>query len=331
MKSIKLFLSIFLVIISITLPVFADGLSTRHDIFTPAFQLVWQDFKDLLAPKKINFAGIDPAIVWVLNANEFCADDVSDSSYYKIAAPISYSLKAKIQREIFEKFGETSKILDSIDWTQKGKNDYFLYALFKKDVEFANEFDVLENMSFNNSKQLFKYFGFTPDNARKYKKQVRPLFYAFDWDYAVSIETKNQDKIILYRTDSNQNVYDLYAQLTKKTVNNISLGESDELIVPFISLNRQIEYNKLYNRTIRGTKFIIAKAIDDIEFNLDNKGAKLRNEAAIEAVEMSMPIPGRGIKYDFSKPFVLFMVEKDKSMPYFALRINNSDFLQDVN
>lgn len=306
---------------------FAADFSKRHDIFTPAFQLVWQDLKDLLAPKKINFVGIDPPVVWVLNANKFTSSDISDDSYYKITAPVSYSLKAKIQREIYEKFGESSKILDNIDWTPKGQNDYLLYALFKKDVEFPLEYNILENRKFDNSKDLYKFFGFNTTDANKFKSQVKPLFYYYDWDYAVSLDTLSGDRIILYRTDSPQNVYDLYSQLAKKTKENLRLTNNDELIVPFISLNKQIEYNKLYNKRINGTKIVIVKAIDDIEFSVDNKGAKVRNESAIEAVEKSMPLPSKGRIFDFSKPFVLFMVEKDKSLPYFAVRINSEEFL----
>ena len=80
-------------------------------------------------------------------------------------------------------------------------------------------------------------------------------------------------------------------------------------------------------RKIYDTKFVIAKAIEDVEFMLDNMGAKLRNEAVMDVVKMSIPLPGRGKVFDFSKPFVLYLVEKDKSLPYFAIRINDAKFL----
>lgn len=326
---IKYFKSLLIasIIFLLSAPAFAADFSNRHDIFTPAFQLVWQDLKDLLAPKKINFVGIDPLVVWVLNANKFSTADINDNSYYKITAPVSYALKAKIQREIYEKFGETSKILDNIDFTPKGRDDYLLYALFKKDVEFPKEYSILDNRKFNNSKDLYKFFGFSAKDANKFKNQVKPLFYYYDWDYAVSLDTLSGDRIILYRTNSPQNVYDLYSQLAKKSKENLILTNDDELIIPFIHLNEQIEYNNLCKKRINGTKIVIAKAIDDIEFSMDNKGAKVRNESVIEAVKMSMPLPVKGRVFDFSKPFVLFMVEKDKSLPYFAVRINSEEFL----
>lgn len=304
----------------------AFNLADRHDIFTPAFQLLWSDLGDLVARKKINFRGIDPKVAYVLNANKFTTNDISEESYYKIVAPKSYELKAKIQREIFEKFGEKSEILDDIDWQSKGVNEYILYSLLIKNVEFPVEFDILENQSFNGSKEQYKFFGIKEYN-RKLASQIKPLFYLNDWDYAVSIETKSGDRVILYRTKSQQNVYDIYAQMDVKTNKYLKFAQGDELKVPFISLDEKIEYDSICNKRINGTKYIIAKAIDDIKFSLDNKGASLRNEAAMDIVEMSMPIPRKGVKYDFSKTFVLFMVEKDKSLPYFAIRINDGRFL----
>ncbi len=307
-------------------PACAYDLALRHDVFTPAFQLVWNDFKEFVSLKRINFRGIDPRVAYVLNANKFTADDVSENSYYKVAAPKSYELKAKIQREIFEKFGEKSKILDEIDWAPKGIDEYIFYSMLIKNVEFPSEFDILESRAFSNSKETYKFFGVKKD-ADDFSKQVKPLFYLNPFDYAVSIETKSGDRVILYRTNSPQNVYDIYSQMDVKTNKHLRFGESDELIIPFISVNERISYDALCNRKIIGTKYVIAKAIDDIEFNLDNKGAKLRNEAAMHIMKMSMPIPGKGTIYDFSKPFVLFMVEKDKNLPYFALRINDGRFL----
>ena len=95
--------------------------------------------------------------------------------------------------------------------------------------------------------------------------------------------------------------------------------------------------NFLFENKTTDTKTIISLAIllvgmtlfsvNDVQFNLDNKGAKLRNESVINAVEMSLPIPGRGKSYDFTKPFILFMIENGKSNPYFALRVSNTDYL----
>lgn len=303
-----------------------QDLTQRKDIFTPAFQLVWNDFKNLISTKEVKFAGTNPDVLKVLNNSKFSTDDINENSYYKIVGLKSYDLKAKILREIYEKFSETSKILENINWENKNKNEYILYALLKKDVEFPKEFNILDNKSFNRSKAKYKFFGFE-DDARKYKNQVQPLYYRSKYEYAVSINTTSGDRVILYRTSSNQSVDDLYCNLMKYSKKQYRLGDNDKLYIPEIKINEQIEYKLLCNKKIKNSKIVISKAIDDIQFVLNNKGAQLRNEAVIEAVEMSLPIAGRGTVYDFSKPFVLYMVEKDKQQPYFAIKIKDTRFL----
>lgn len=326
MKKIFLALVCLIFILAVQKPASAYNLSDRHDIFTPAFQLLWNDFSDKFANGRVNFLGIDPKVVYPLNYNDFTTDDIDESSYYKIIAPKSYELKAKIQREIFEKFNETSKILDDIDWTSRDIEEYILYAMLKKNVEFPKEFEILDNSPFNNSKETVKYFGVTK-NANAFSQQIKPLFYFTDREFAISLTTKSGDRIILYRTNSKENVYTMYSDLDRKINKRLKFGDSDKLMVPFVSINEKIEYDELCMRKIVGTKYIIAKAIEAVEFNLDNKGATLKNEAAMDIVNMSMPIPGRERIYDFNKPFVLYMIAKDKALPYFAIRINDTRFL----
>ena len=57
------------------------------------------------------------------------------------------SLKEQIENGIKEKFNETSDILD--DFVFDGDpNKYFLYAMLKKEFEFENEFDELDDGKF---------------------------------------------------------------------------------------------------------------------------------------------------------------------------------------
>ena len=249
-----------------------QDLSQRKDIFTPAFQLIWNDFKNLISRKELKFTSSKPDVLKVLNSSKFSTDDISENSYYKIVGLKSYDLKAKILREIYEKFSETSKILENINWENKNKNEYILYALLKKDVEFPKEFNILGNKSFNRSKAKYKFFGFEND-ARKYKNHVTPIYYRNKNEYAISMNTTSGDRVILYRTSSNKNVEDLYYNLTKYARKPMKLGDNDKLYIPNININEQIEYNQLCNKKIKNSKIVISKAIDDIQFVLNNKGA----------------------------------------------------------
>ena len=302
----------------------ASELYNRNDIFTPSFQLLWNDLKEKIATQKINFYGKDPYLVYVLNSNPFTTEDVSENSCYKIVAPKSFELKAKIIREIFDKFEYKSTLLDEIDWNpDPKKEEYILYALFIKNIEFLKEMQVLEEMPFKGSSILYDYFGVV-ENQRDFKDTIVPLYYYNEKEFAVSLNTKEGDRVVLYRTNSNENVFDLYSKLDRKVNKKLKFGTHDELRVPFINLDERISYDILCNRRIFNTDYIISKAIEDVKFTLDNKGASLKNEAIMQVETMSIAPTLPKKVYNFDNDFIIYLIEKDKNYPYFALRI--SDF-----
>ena len=70
-------------------------------------------------------------------------------------------------------------------------------------------------------------------------------------------------------------------------------------------------------------------AIQNINFNLNETGGKLTSEAAVQDIRLSATMDARYFYY--TDNFILFLKEKDKEKPYFALRINNTDFLKEYN
>ena len=86
-------------------------------------------------------------------------------------------------------------------------------------------------------------------------------------------------------------------------------------------------YDELCNKKIKGTNFEIQGAIQTVKFNLDNKGGSLKSEAAL-IMRMNL-VPVEEIRnFDFSKPFVLILKEKDKEIPYFIADIKNDALLK---
>lgn len=85
--------------------------------------------------------------------------------------------------------------------------------------------------------------------------------------------------------------------------------------------------NKKFN-TSEGDTYIIAKTLQTINFSLDNKGGKLKSEAAISTKETSSVI--EDIRYfDINDTFAIFLKEKDKNLPYFASLISDISQVQD--
>lgn len=306
-------------------PVVSQNYETVKDkLWCVTFQLVWNDFMDKINyGKPILLAGGNPPIANELNKKLYTKKILNENSYYQKSGVVSERLKNKIAKDIKKKFNEKSDILDLIDW--KSKDSYLFYAMLKKDFQFETPFDKLEAAPFANSKEKVNYFGINNKSEHELRKNVDVLFYNSDKDYAVKLLTKQNEEVILYKTNKKDSFEKLFTYVTKQE-KNAEFGNEDKLQVPDIKIDKTLEYPELCGKRIKGTNKVISQAIQTIKFNMDNKGGSLKSEAAIVTMRMSVGHePAR--EYKFDDNFVIFLKEADKNLPYFATRIEDLEFL----
>ena len=316
------------------LPLFSTNSNNENKIWIGTFQLVFNDMKNNILKKDIYFVNEKPTEELIgLNSEEFNSSMLNESSYYTSWGETSFEARDKIKEGIKKKFNETSDIIDSLDWTPK-KGSYYAYAMLKKQFEFLNEFDKLLPQPFNNSDKKYEYFGIKPGSDNILDKNVNVLFYNDENNYAVSLNTKSGDTIYLYRTDENKSLKELYENM----LNREKLYEGakyfkdiDTLKIPNIKFAKIREYDELCNKIIRGTDDLyFARAIETLQFELDNKGGKVKSEAIImlakaTAIRTNMPKPRH---FNFDKTFAMFLIDSNKQDPYMALRIKDLDEFQ---
>ena len=133
-----------------------DDKISNNTIWCGSFQLIWNDLKNDFAKQDIIF---EPQLDVVnnLNKEKFNTSKISENSYYKAQGIPTQELKSKIEKEIKEKFDETSDIVNQFTF-DGNPNKYFLYAMLKKEFKFSKEFEQLENGRFGNYENV-KYFG----------------------------------------------------------------------------------------------------------------------------------------------------------------------------
>lgn len=297
-----------------------------NKIWVGTFQLVWNDLVNDIIKKPVVFKGEKNLLAESLNKQGFSTNDLDENSYYKKYGLMTPNLKEEMEKAISEKFNTTSDILNTLDWNS---NQLLIYAMLKKDFEYLKEFRELGFMPFSDNKSV-KFFGAKGKKDSETFENVDVLFYNNENDYALKLITKENDEVILYRTDSNNSLENYYMELNKKTADfkgDKKFNENDSLIVPYIKFKETFEYKELTNKKIKGSDYVISGAIQTAEFNLDNKGGSLKSEAAL-IMKMSMPIIQDERKFHFDKPFVLFLKEKDKNAPYFIMDIKNSELLE---
>ncbi len=296
-----------------------------QDTWCVTFQLVWNEFMDkVTGGKKVEFEGGNPPIADELNKRLYTKDILSEKSYFIAQGKATKSLRKHIEKSIKKKFNEKSDILANIVWNDK---TYLFYAMLKKDFTFLTPFDRLDADKFNNSEESYKFFGVTKHSKKKVKENVKVLFYTNENEYAVKLLTNENEEVILFRTDKEDTLENHYADVLNKADED-KMGNKDELKVPDLNVDKLISYSELCNKKIKGTNIVITQALQTIKFKMDNKGGSLKSEAAIAVMRTAFtPDPNKPKYFYFDKPFVLFLLEKGKEAPYFAMTVKDTEYL----
>lgn len=298
-------------------------------VWVGTFQLVWNDFIDKVIFNPVRFREGTPLFVYELNQKTFKSTDLSEESYYTFAGKVNKKTKKTITKAIKKKFKETSDLLDKLDLIPR--NDMLIiYAMLKKDFEFKHEFEILGKSMFGED-QVAEYFGLTKTNDENKRSGVNVLFYNSPKDYAVKLATKDKDEVYLYKNSSNKAFAYIYLDMLKKEksfTGQKSFTSQDELKVPNISIFEEKAFEELTGKRVMGTNLVINKALETIKFDMNNKGVKLKSEAAMTVMTTSLEEQPEPRMFAFDETFVIFLKEKGKRNPYLAIRVNDIEKFQ---
>ena len=314
------------------------------------FQLVWNDMVNEVVKKDVVFTP-QLEIVKNLNKQTFTNKQLSPGSYYSKFWLLTLDLKEEIENGIKENFNETSDILDQwAGWSNVPQSDdfyewerikkYLFYAMLKKKFEFDNVFDQLHNWKFANKYNNIKYFWIDKSSSSKLYKQVYVYYYNSDSDFAVALKTKEWEDVILARWiwwNSFMDVYNNILKKDKKYEWNHYFAEDDYLKVPELKVKTINEFleleNKIFYPMENDVICWIEKALQSIELKLDKELWEIKSEAWIAMWWESMWISDKPPKVEhryfyFDKPYVMFLKESDKDLPYFAAQISDITLFQ---
>lgn len=312
-------------------PTYTSGLSTMdgNKVWCGTFNLVWNDFMNDVVKGNVEFRDGESELANELNKQSFKVDQLSENSYFKIhGQAMGEDLKNKIQNGIKQKFNEDSNLIDRIDWNDS--NGYVLYAMLKKEFNFLEPFSTaMGSMTFNNSEPRIKCFGVDSSNNPIASKNVELLFYNSEDDFAIKLNTKEGEEVILYKTTGeNKSFEENYKEIKKQQIKysgKNTFEENDILRIPFIKVNDEINYDELCGREIKNSNYYIKQALQTIDFELNNVGGSVKSEALIDATQKAWTEKSR--KMIFDSDFILYLKEESKEQPYFALKVDNTDIL----
>ena len=306
---------------------------TSNTAWCGTFNLIWNDLKNELAKQDIIFSP-QPKMVDNLNKGTFNTSYLSEDSYYKVYGTPTPELKKQIEKAIKEKFNETSSILDDFNWDGATEKDYFLYTMLKKEFEFPKVFTNLDNENFGKYKNV-KYFGINSSTDKAVRDQVKVLYYNSSSDFAVKLKTKQNDEVIISRGNTETNFGDVFKSITEKSSKyngSTTFNETDKLKIPNIKFNLKEEITEVENKLFtfsNGREYCIEKALQTIEFELDEKGGKIKSEAGISLKEAAIMPTEKPRDFLVDDTFTIFLKEEGRDLPYFAAQISDISQVQE--
>ena len=330
-----------------------DDVIANNSAWCGTFQLVWNDMQNEVVKQDIVFQK-QIELVENLNKQTFKEDDISDEYYYKNYGLMTLDLKEEIEKGIKEKFNEPSDILDNLDWSTVPQSDdgytgnsrdYLFYVMLYREFKFKKEFEELGVDVFKGSEEEYediKYFGIEVGGEEELYKQVDVLYYNSKEDFAVILNAKEGDEIILAKGENGAtfgNIYDNVLLKSKEYDGKKSFTEDDFLKVPNLDLDILKKYEELIANGNPDKMFYnykddiceIKEAIQTIKLTLDKSGGKIKSEAAIVMQDTSVMLPEKVERryFEFDSEFTIFLREGGKDLPYFAANIDDITLFQE--
>ncbi len=318
----------------------AAGLKTDSDNYTGslykgnyiwggAMNLAWNELTGSIIHEKLKLKTTDKQALTItekLNNPVFTKRDLDEASYY-IKSGYGQKTVEMINRECREKF--PSKSFKDLGM-KLNETDIISYAYFLKEVKYENDFEK-RNMSFNKE----KVEGFTGNGS------VYVVEYQDADHFVVGIQLKDEeDQIFLAKGYPMDKPDEVVARLSKKYSTDSSFPDrygtmlqgGDVFKAPMLHLDYTHSYEDMINKTLDNKQFsqyMIKIMQEKIKFDMDEKGARVENEAVIVVGDIMAPPNTKYVPkvMILDKPYWVVMVRADSFNPYFILGVNNTSIM----
>jgi len=146
-------------------------------------------------------------------------------------------------------------------------------------------------------------------------------------DFVIELKTKaTGHRLILAKVTPQGTLGELVSSVEKRLRSSAPdrLDECNDLLIPVLDFDVTHDFRELLgqrissaNPKLNGTPIAIAR--QNVRFRLDETGAVIKSEAIFAA--------GIGANLVFDKPFLVMLKKQGRSVPYFALWVDNPEIL----
>lgn len=293
-----------------------------------AMNLAWNELNENILHENLKLATDDLtalAMVEKFNNPVFTKNDLDEKSYYVKSGYGQETVEA-INKESRKKF--PSKSFSDLKMVL-APTDIISYAYFLKEVEYKTVFEK-KDVSFND--QVVKGF-YAKEEAQR--DNVKIIKYENDDKFIVSLQLKDEsDQLILAKG------YDMVdPQIVVSEINQNNQGylktisDIDHFEAPNLHLDHSRDYVELIGKILTNTGFegySITQMFENIKFDMDEKGARVENQAVIAVTASIQMEPEKPKNFILDKPYWVVMQRKDSLNPYFILGVNNVELMEKI-
>ncbi len=305
------------------------------------FQLAWNEACSL-AGENLRFNN-EPTMVRMLNKRAFTKQDLDAESYVAVAGFVRDGVHGQIVRQLEETFDgqATPRYIPPESLTPRPQ-DIVVYAYLFKNLEFQTPFERINKPIAFETEQV-SCFGIGEEYKSKHHEMLDQfviLDYQSEGDFVIEFKTKsNRDRVILAKMQPEATL-EATARAVQKRAANPEPTETqigDVLKVPKFNFDITRRYRELEGKGLLTANpnvaddLVVLSALQNIRFQFDEKGVRLRSESHM-VFGCGGPPPPPPTKHVmiFDKPFLIMLQRAEADVPYFALWVGNPELLVKV-
>lgn len=301
------------------------GMHKGNYVWGGAMNLAWNELSETILKEKLQLRTNNTTALAMQNSFNtpvFTKNDLDEKSYY-IRSGYGQDTVKTINKETKKKFPK--KTIADLD-VQLNPRDIISYAYFVKEVEYLKRFNK-KIVEFNGE----DVEGFVAEKEQQFDT-VQVLLYRSPAVFILRLRLKQTgEQLILAKGFPMASPDDVLEEIKKYNSEYApSLSEEDVFEAPKLHLSVKRDYVELVGLPLRNKGFEnyeIAQMFESIVFDMDEKGARVENEAVMVVAETAMLKKERKIcKLD--APYWVIMKQKISKNPYFILGVNTSAFMK---
>ncbi|GAB1366557.1 hypothetical protein MASR1M36_14280 [Candidatus Cloacimonadaceae bacterium] len=297
-----------------------------------AMNLAWTELKDSFFGEPIELETKDVNALFYQNRfNDpvFSRSDIDEASYY-IKSGYGQETVDAINKECRAKF--PSKSFSDL-LIKLGAKDIISYAYFLKEVQYETQFEKQDFKFMNKPVQGFGA------NANSFQN-VHVVYYENDDKFILALKLRdNSDQLFLAKGFPTSGPEEVVGFLRSKVpaqsgdveVPGKLMNKKDVFAAPVLHLDAERKYEEMLGLRVKNKKmkgYAISVMQEKIKFDMDEKGARVENEAVIGMITSVAPGSYTPKKLVLDKPYWVIMKRANSNNPYFLMGVDETTVMK---